>query len=172
MWQGGTYWAAGPWWGNYMYSAEPVDGQDTPQMKTIEQYEHRGATSSTLPAPVTQTTATVGSGADQLALSIAEDAYQGDAQYTVSVDGRQVGGVQTAHSSQASGGHDTLLVDGDWSAGNHVVGVNFLNDAYGGTSSTDRNLHVDGATYDGAAAGNSRLTLLSSGTQTFAFHKS
>ncbi|MCO6418393.1 hypothetical protein JYK14_19815 [Siccirubricoccus sp. KC 17139] len=32
---------------------------------------------------------------------------------------------------------------GDWAAGNHPVAVNFLNDAYGGTATTDRNLHSD-----------------------------
>ncbi len=44
VWQGGTYWAAGPWWGNYMYSAEPSNGVDTGQMKVLEKYEHRAPT--------------------------------------------------------------------------------------------------------------------------------
>ena len=33
---GGTYWAAGPWWGNYPLSLEPRNGQDRPQMAVIE----------------------------------------------------------------------------------------------------------------------------------------
>ncbi|KAJ3032916.1 hypothetical protein HK097_005033, partial [Rhizophlyctis rosea] len=33
VWLGAAWWAAGPWWGNYMYSAEPVKGTQTqPQM--------------------------------------------------------------------------------------------------------------------------------------------
>jgi len=44
VWQGCTYWAAGPWWGNYMYSAEPSNGVDTGQMKVLEEYEHRAPT--------------------------------------------------------------------------------------------------------------------------------
>jgi endoglucanase len=35
---GGTYWAAGPWWGKYALSVEPRDGQDRPQMAVLEQY--------------------------------------------------------------------------------------------------------------------------------------
>ena len=26
MWQGALWWAAGPWWGDYMYGLEPTDG--------------------------------------------------------------------------------------------------------------------------------------------------
>lgn len=35
---GGTYWPAGPWWGDYPLSVEPVHGQDRPQAKVIFQY--------------------------------------------------------------------------------------------------------------------------------------
>jgi aryl-phospho-beta-D-glucosidase BglC (GH1 family)/20S proteasome alpha/beta subunit len=38
VWEGGTYWAAGPWLGNYMYSIEPTNGVDAPQMGVLEQY--------------------------------------------------------------------------------------------------------------------------------------
>ena len=29
VWTGFAWWAAGPWWGDYMYSLEPKDGRDT-----------------------------------------------------------------------------------------------------------------------------------------------
>ena len=32
VWVGFTWWAAGPWWGDYMYSIEPKNGHDRPQM--------------------------------------------------------------------------------------------------------------------------------------------
>lgn len=36
VWQGWTWWAAGPWWGGYMFSIEPTNGTtDKPQMKVI-----------------------------------------------------------------------------------------------------------------------------------------
>ena len=38
VWEGGTYWAAGAWWGNYMYSVEPTNGVDKPQMGVLDQY--------------------------------------------------------------------------------------------------------------------------------------
>jgi len=34
----GTYWAGGPWWGNYTLSCEPASGQDSVQMTILEKY--------------------------------------------------------------------------------------------------------------------------------------
>jgi endoglucanase len=52
VWEGGTYWAAGPWLDNYMYSTEPTNGVDAPQIGVLEQYvqttiETSGSTSLT-----------------------------------------------------------------------------------------------------------------------------
>ena len=38
LWLGWTYWAAGPLWGNYMFTLEPDHGQDRPQMGVLEKY--------------------------------------------------------------------------------------------------------------------------------------
>jgi hypothetical protein len=38
VWQGVTAWSAGPWWGDYMFSLEPLNGVDKPQMATFEQH--------------------------------------------------------------------------------------------------------------------------------------
>jgi hypothetical protein len=38
VWEGGTYWAAGAWQGQYMYSVEPAQGIDKPQMAILDQY--------------------------------------------------------------------------------------------------------------------------------------
>lgn len=46
VWMGWTYWAAGPWWGNYMFSVEPANGQDKPQMAILEKYTDSLFTSS------------------------------------------------------------------------------------------------------------------------------
>ena len=67
------------------------------------------------------------------------------------VDGKQVGATFTASALHGSGQSDTLTLKGDWAAGAHKVEVKFLNDAWGGTAATDRNLHVDAATYNGKA---------------------
>jgi hypothetical protein len=109
---------------------------------------------TTTPAPVS-----VGSGADTLVLNMAEDAYQGDAQFTVSVDGKQVGGTQTTTALVDDGQSQEFDVHGDFGPGTHTVSVDFLNDKidgfYPGTQlaidTTDRNLYVMGASLDGGA---------------------
>ena len=122
-----------------------------------------GGSGSTVVVP---TTIAVGSGSDTVALKISEDAFQGDAQFTVSVDGKQVGGTLTAQAPHANGQDQTLDIEGNFGAGTHTVAVDFLNDLY--TPGTgDRNLYVDSASYDGATAANGTLTLDSAGTQTF-----
>ncbi len=35
VWMGWTYWAGGPWWGNYMFSVQPRNGSDRPQMGVL-----------------------------------------------------------------------------------------------------------------------------------------
>jgi hypothetical protein len=109
---------------------------------------------------------TTGTGSDTLVLSMAEDAYNGDAQFTVAVDGTQLGGTFTTTALHASGASQDFVFKGDWAAGAHTVTVTFLNDAYGGTAATDRNLYVDALSYDGTATGQS-AALYSSGGQNF-----
>ena len=123
-------------------------------------------TAPQVPAPAV---ISLGNGAHALVLKLSQDAYQGAAQYTVSVDGAQIGGTQAAVALHGSGQDDTLTLRGDWAAGNHTVTVTFLNDAYGGTPSTDRNLYVDGVSYDGTALANGTAALLSTGPQGFGF---
>ena len=87
------------------------------------------------PSPVTPPPkVTVGSGPDTLALQVSEDAYLGDAQFTVSVDGHQIGGTLTALASHSAGQTQTFNVLGTFAAGSHTATVNFLNDAYGGSA--------------------------------------
>ena len=62
-----------------------------------------------------------------------------------------------------------LTLHGSWGAGAHDVAVTFLNDAYGGTAATDRNLHVDGILWNGVAVSGGSADLLSTGTHDFAF---
>ena len=98
--------------------------------------------------PVRQ--AIIGSGAQVLTLSVSEDAYQGDAQYIVTVDGQAVSqSAITATGWHSAGEAQTLTVRGDFGDGPHKVGVTFLNDLYGGTSALDRNLYLNSVKFDG-----------------------
>jgi hypothetical protein len=45
--------------------------------------------------------------------------------------------------------------------------VDYLNDAYGGSSSTDRNLFITGASYDGTTISKATLSLYTAGSQSF-----
>ncbi|TNC16102.1 hypothetical protein FF100_02230 [Methylobacterium terricola] len=116
-----------------------------------------------------QPSVSLGSGSDQLLLKISQDALWGDAKYTISVDGKQIGGVQTAHAAHGSGS-DLISVRGDWGQGDHDVAVNFLNDVWGGAGRGDRNLYVDSATYHGQDVSGAHLSLQSNGAQHFTFH--
>ncbi len=107
----------------------------------------------------------LGSGTDTVSLQVSEDFYQGDAQFTLSVDGTQIGGVQTASAQHGAKQDQTFNLSGNFGAGQHTVSVDFLNDAYGGSPSADRNLYVDSASYDGAPTAGASLALMSSGTQ-------
>jgi hypothetical protein len=113
---------------------------------------------------------TVGSGSDTLVLKVSETAYQGDAQFTVKVDGKQIGGVFTAKTLHGAGS-DTITLKGDWGAGAHKVSVSFINDHWGGSAATDRNLYVDSISFNGKAVAGGSADLLSNGTADFAFTK-
>ena len=106
---------------------------------------------------------TVGAGPDALVLRVQQDAYEGNAQYTIEIDGVRIGGILSASATRASGTFDTVTVRADLASGPHTVGINFLNDAYGGTAAADRNLFVTGTSYNGEAVALGTRNLLSTG---------
>ena len=124
-----------------------------------------GPQTLTVGTPINTGTISIGSGFDTLALKVSEDFYQGNAQYIVTIDGQQVGGVQTATALHGSGQDTTLDVLGNFGAGQHTVSVSFLNDAYAGSPTTDRNLYIDGASYNNASPTNAVLALMGMGSQ-------
>jgi endoglucanase len=95
----------------------------------------------------TNASAVFSTGPDSVVFRVAEDAYKGDAQFIVKVDGQQVGGVQTAHSSHAQGQWEDITLHGSF-AGANYVSVEFINDANGGPGQ-DRNLYIDSISLDG-----------------------
>ncbi len=106
------------------------------------------------PAPVTAPPAatTPAGSTDTLVLTVSEDAWNGDARFTVQVDGTQVGGPYVATALRSQGKTQDFTLTGDWTDGAHRVTVTFINDTFGGTPSTDRNLYVEKVTFNGAAA--------------------
>ncbi|SDC72797.1 carbohydrate-binding domain-containing protein [Belnapia rosea] len=149
------------------YNGKAIDGSTLALTKLLQQnftFVDQPPPSAFIPVNLT-----VGSGTDHLVLKISQDAWAGSAQYTVTVDGVKFGGTFTASALHSSGQYDTLTLKGDWSAGTHKVEVNFLNDGWGGSASTDRNLYVDGAIYNGKTVDASSLSLGRTGIQAFNF---
>lgn len=119
-------------------------------------------------APVSRS---FGTGADTLVMRIAQDAWQGSAQYQVFVNGQQFGGTLTASALRANGTHDTLTLKGNWGTAS-TVEVRFVNDAWGGTAGADRNLYVQGMSLNGVDLKGMAAALTSSGNVLFAATKS
>ncbi len=105
---------------------------------------------------------------DTLTLSMAEDSWQGDAQAVITVDGKAVGNPVTVTALHGLGQSQTVTLTGQWGAGAHAIGIQFINDAYGGTPATDRNLYVNGVAFDGQTAAGPPTTLYSNGTASVA----
>ena len=109
---------------------------------------------------------TLGKGSSSIAVSVSEDAWMGDAQFTLAVDGNQIGGVQTATALHSQNQVQAFTLNGDFGPGAHTVTADFLNDAYGGTSSTDRNIYVDNISA-GATTTAVNVALMGDGSQNF-----
>lgn len=94
---------------------------------------------------------TFGSGPDTLVLTLAEDAFQGDARASVAIDGNTLTAQPIAVTALKNAGQsETFTFKGNFGSGGlHDLAVSFLNDAYGGTPTTDRNLYVNNVSYDG-----------------------
>ncbi|HEX7857257.1 MAG TPA: carbohydrate-binding domain-containing protein [Sphingobium sp.] len=119
---------------------------------------------SLVKAPLSQT---LGAGSDKFVLHLSQQYYAGDAQVTISVDGKQVGGIVTLSSLYGSGSSDTLTVLGDWGGGAHQISVNFINDLRDKVTGEDRNVAVLDISYNGTAVLSSTAMLWSNGPQTF-----
>jgi beta-glucanase (GH16 family) len=89
-----------------------------------------------------------GSGPDTLTLHVSGDQFQGNPEFTLSVDGQQIAGAQSVAVSHAAGQYEDITFHGNFANAQHAV-VTFTNDGWGGSASQDRNLYVASATLDG-----------------------
>ncbi len=106
-------------------------------------------------------------GQSTIVFNLSEDAWQGDAQAYVTIDGQRLGGLQTVTALHKLGQTQKVSFLVPLSAGPHTASVAFVNDAWGGTVATDRNLYVDSIDL-GARHVVIGATLLSNGTRSFA----
>ena len=127
------------------------------------------APASAAPTTTTPTSAgaTAATGTGTLTLNLSEDAWQGDAQFSVAIDGKTIGVPQTVTALHSTGATQDFSFSQALTPGTHDVAVSFLNDAYGGSATTDRNLYVQGVSVDGAPVGGAVATLWATSTQHF-----
>lgn len=90
-----------------------------------------------------------GVAANTLVVHLSEDAWSGDAQFTLDIDGTRIAGPTDVTTTRASGGFEDFSYNGNFGPGPHTVAIHFINDAWGGTADTDRNLYVSGIEFDG-----------------------
>lgn len=119
-------------------------------------------------APVAETPPTltppVASANTVIVVHVSEDTYLGDAAFQLTVNGVPVGGVQTARASHSAGLTQEFTLYGPADANPGTLSLAFLNDAWGGTVETDRNLYVDWVTVNGLDQPNSAQTLYWNGS--------
>ncbi len=105
---------------------------------------------------------TLGSGSSTLALFMSERAEPLGAQFTISVDGNQIGGVQTTTADSTTGTLQEFDVLGNFPLGLDTVSIDYLN-------ASNSLLDVEAASLDGKSIPASALTLSNSGTAGFNF---
>ena len=115
-----------------------------------------GASTSPMAGPV-----------DVVTLSLAEDAWNGNAQFTLSIDGKQITTPENVTALHSANAWETIAFSGNFGAGAHTVGVSFTNAASGGSPSTNRDLYVNGINVSGQHYGTGVTTMMSNGTTTF-----
>jgi Ca2+-binding RTX toxin-like protein len=86
--------------------------------------------------------------ADTLTVIASGDSWEGAPRFELFIDGALAGSfaVSAAHGVGAA---QELTVTGDFGPGPHRVELAFVNDAWGGTPATDRNLYVDAIVFNG-----------------------
>ena len=123
-----------------------------------------GATPVPVPVP---TPAPAGS--DTLVLNLSEDAYLGDAQAVITIDGVVQGGPRTITALKGLGQGQDVSITGSFGNSTHVVSVSFINDAYGGTALTDRNLYLNSIKLNGSTVAGASKTFMANGGADFSF---
>ena len=86
-----------------------------------------------------------------LVLNLSEDRWMGDAKFIATVNGVQLGPEQSVTALFSQAESQAFAYSGNWgqTAKPIDIGIQFTNDAWGGSPSTDRNLHVLSITYEG-----------------------
>lgn len=110
---------------------------------------------------------TLGNGPDTLVLHVSQDAFQGDAQFNIAVDGQRVGSGLTASVAHATGDSQAFVLQGEFGPGPHTVYIDFLNPVVGDTPTTSRTLYIDSIDYQGQTTTSANPAITTTAYQTF-----
>ena len=133
--------------------AATISAANTPQTDlTVTTTAPWASTGAPAPGALTTRTATPIAERGVLTLRISGQSWRGDARFTLTVDGEQVGGTLTASASHTAGQTQPFIIAGQFAPGPHSVAVRFVNDL-NGAGNDGRALYLDGATFDGEAFG-------------------
>lgn len=103
---------------------------------------------------------------DRLVLVLSEDAWRGDAAFTVSVNGETRNGPTMVTASNCVGATQHFTYEGRWGNGPVSVEITFVNDSYGGAPDKDRNLYIWQVIYNGIEELTKARALFSDGSIT------
>ncbi len=104
-------------------------------------------------APAPTPTPPAGSGEDVITVRVSGDAFKGDPNFALTVNGRVVDATNVVTADHAEGEWDTIAFRGDFDLdGTDRIGVQFTNDHYA-RGVGDRNLYVDAVTVNGETNG-------------------
>jgi parallel beta-helix repeat protein len=107
-----------------------------------------GTASSALAVTIDTSTPITADPTNTIAVHLSGDAYNGLPQFRLMVDGAQVGATQSVSANHSLAQWQTFNFDLA-SVPLSEVKVEFLNDAWGGSAATDRNLYVDSIDING-----------------------
>ncbi len=116
---------------------------------------------------VTSTGASVLAMSDTITVYLAKDARSGDAQFTLSMDGKTVTTPQSVTALRSSGVWQPFTMLKTIGAGRHQIGVTRADDSNGGAAARDSNLYVNGISVNGAHYGSGATPLVPNGTVSF-----
>ena len=101
-----------------------------------------------------------------LQLILTQDAYQENAQFSMSLDGMASGAISLSPVALTKSAHAEMFTwSGSITDRAHEIGVTFLNDAWGGSAGLDRNVHVMGVIYDNKDYLPSAVNLTNTGSE-------
>ncbi|MBR0903878.1 carbohydrate-binding domain-containing protein [Bradyrhizobium liaoningense] len=90
----------------------------------------------------------IGEGPASVVLRISGDAYEGNPEFSVTIDGQKFSGLTTS-ASHSNGAWEEITIHGDFGPkGPQSVAVEFVNDAWGGPG-MDRNLYIQSLSVNG-----------------------